>query len=972
MGLKELGNKALGIIKRFGGPAKFAARVILHTALPGSGAVVNLVDKVLDCVHETARDNWELDLERLLTATQADLGRVEQLLDLLSGELAGLTAQVAALEAVPEAARQIVAVALATDQRCRESLGKLDRLAQGFDLLAAQNRQILHKQGYSVQMQEEMLLLLRRQAGAWAYVEELIAAAVPPSDFRAWLDTYRQGARALAEGQAGEARKVFHDLAKAQPQSAAVAVALAGAAVAEQDLPAAQREMNRAARLRPQDPELADLQQRVTKTIAAAQTPVDRPSPTLRRPRVGEVLDGWRLEELLGSGGWGQVFRATRAGQTVALKVLHAELSADPIFVEGFKREILTLAGLRGQAHLVEIHSFGKADDWGCWYFVMELIHGMSLEQYLARKGPLTAGQARNLFLGVADGLAAAHAKGIIHRDVKPANILLRRDGQPVLVDFGLAAVSGKSGLTGPAQASGYTAMFAAPEQLRGKPADQRCDVYSLAASLYYALNHAHPERREPEHFEPEHAPEELRALLSQALQPRPEKRPADAAAFRKILEATGAGAPGEIDVTLPETWFERPEKPSDSMTWRLLVIEGPDKGRSFSLCQENTILLGRSRHADGKLDDLHVSRFHCEVELRGHRVTITDLDSQGGTFVDNKRISEDDYVLAVGALISIGETALLLQGPSHQAQATLPPPGRPPALPRGRMPELTGTKMSHYEIGPVLAKGHFGLLFQARDLQNNQETAFKVLWPEFSRNDDDKQRFIRAMKTMMPHRHPHLVALYGAGKSGPYCWIAMELVRGESLTRVIERIGTAGMLDWRYALRVAVHIGRALEYAHGRHIVHRNVTPENILVQAKDMKAKLGDLMLAKAQEGILAQPITKPGEILGDIRYMPPERTTATTEADARSDIYSLGATLYALLTGRPPFEGATLAETIQRIRQAELVPPTKYQPIPDTFEAVVLKMLARNPQARFPSAKALLAELDRVARSQHAQID
>ena len=115
-------------------------------------------------------------------------------------------------------------------------------------------------------------------------------------------------------------------------------------------------------------------------------------------------------------------------------------------------------------------------------------------------------------------------------------------------------------------------------------------------------------------------------------------------------------------------------------------------------------------------------------------------------------------------------------------------------------------------------------------------------------------QRFVRAMTTMVGVHHPNLIALYGAGKQGTTCWFAMEYVDGEPLTKLIEKFGTLKMLDWRFALLVGVHIAQALEAAHEKHIIHRNVAPESILVRNKDKIAKLGDMMLAKALEGIKA----------------------------------------------------------------------------------------------------------------------
>jgi serine/threonine-protein kinase len=281
----------------------------------------------------------------------------------------------------------------------------------------------------------------------------------------------------------------------------------------------------------------------------------------------------------------------------------------------------------------------------------------------------------------------------------------------------------------------------------------------------------------------------------------------------------------------------------------------------------------------------------------------------------------------------------------------------------------LLGQTLVQYELSEIIAKGQSGVVFRGRDIKDNRSVAVKVLPPGFPRDEEEAHRFVRAMKTMLPLRHPNLVMLYGAGKTGPYCWIAMELIDGESLTQVIQRIGIAGMLDWRHALRVGIHIGRALDFAHRQHIIHRNVAPANILIQNSDKTAKLGDLMLAKALEGAMAQQITRPGEILGEVRYMSPERTHGgSTDVDHRSDLYSLGATIFALLTGRPPFSADSLVETILKIRQETPEKPKKFQlSIPDLFEGAVLKLLAKRPDFRFQSAAELVVVLEKVAKFQ-----
>jgi serine/threonine protein kinase len=403
-------------------------------------------------------------------------------------------------------------------------------------------------------------------------------------------------------------------------------------------------------------------------------------------------------------------------------------------------------------------------------------------------------------------------------------------------------------------------------------------------------------------------------------------------------------------------------------MSLQLLVIAGPDQGKSFVLQQGPDLMLGRSAHAYYQLTDPRVSRNHCQVLRDGDRVTVVCNGGSGGTLVNGKAVKAQD--LKPGDVVQVGDTQLRLQvGDLPLDVALAHKPATPPPAPAGRpekLEALSGQTLSHYDIGPVIGKGSSSMVFHATDTKDNRPVAFKVLLPEFAQDEEDMQRFVRAMKTMLPLRHPNLVSLYAAGKTGPYCWVAMEYIAGENMTEVIDRIGAAGMLDWRYGFKVAVHVARALDYAHGQQILHRNVTPKNILLEAPTKTVKLGDLMLAKALEGALAQPITKPGELVGDVAYMSPERTRGTADVDGRSDLYGLGATVYALLTGRPPFTGATLVEKITRIRQNEPEKPTKFQmSIPSRFEGVVLKLLAKEPADRYPTAAALLAELERVGK-------
>jgi len=397
-----------------------------------------------------------------------------------------------------------------------------------------------------------------------------------------------------------------------------------------------------------------------------------------------------------------------------------------------------------------------------------------------------------------------------------------------------------------------------------------------------------------------------------------------------------------------------------------LRVITGPDAGRTIELAEGVKLTIGRGEKSDTRLTDMGVSRLHCEIHWEGGRFHLVDLGSVGGTLVDGQKITEHN--LKHDQEFQIGGTRIKLHTTGIPDATTLMAAQKPARELKPDEGVLTGKTISHFELGSVLAKGRTGTIYKARDTRDGKDVAFKVLHSDFTSDEEDVKRFVRAMTTAVELKHPNLIALYGAGKQGDTCWFAMEYVDGDPLTKLIEKFGTLKMLDWRFALTVGVHIAQALEVAHEKHIIHRNISPENILIRKSDKAAKLGDMMLAKALEGIKAKQITKPGELVGNLAYMAPERTKSDVEADTRADIYGLGATLYALLTGKPPFEGKTLVETIAQIRQSDPVPPKKFQlSIPDKFQDVVMVMLAKRPELRYQTPAQAARALEQVAKYQ-----
>lgn len=401
-------------------------------------------------------------------------------------------------------------------------------------------------------------------------------------------------------------------------------------------------------------------------------------------------------------------------------------------------------------------------------------------------------------------------------------------------------------------------------------------------------------------------------------------------------------------------------------MQMQLVVVAGPDQGRTLPISMEQSSVIGRGQDSFAQLKDPRVSRKHCTLDAFDGKVCLVDAGGAGGTYVNRQKISRME--LHPGDVIQVGDTILRFDaGDAEATTLTTPAVSERSQPPAGSLSELIGQTLHHYQIVKELAKGASGTVFLAKHTETGRDTAVKVLWPELSKDEEQMQRFIRAIKTMLPVKHENIVEIYNAGRTSGWAWVAMEYVEGESLTAVIKRIGTAGMLDWQNAYRVAVHIGRALECAAEHHVIHRNITPANILLR-KDKVAKLGDLMLAKALEGTAFEQITRAGQLVGELAYMSPERTRSAADVDGRSDIYGLGAAVYALLTGKPPFMDASLPGLIKKIRNDEPVKPKQVQlSISDMFQEVVLKMLAKLPADRYQTATELLRDLERVGKYQ-----
>jgi len=266
---------------------------------------------------------------------------------------------------------------------------------------------------------------------------------------------------------------------------------------------------------------------------------------------AGDRLGVFRLEELLGAGGMGIVFRAVDAegGRTVALKVLRDELSGDETFRRRFEHEARSAAEVRSP-HLVAVLEAGEAG--GRYYLASEFVQGRTLEERVRDDGALPLAEVARIAMELGAALDALHGAGIVHRDVKAANVLLREDGTAMLTDFGLAKGEAYTVLTQPGQVMG-TLDYLAPELIRGEEATPASDVYALGCSMYECLTgttpfggrsvfqiglaHLDEEPQDPRQSRPD-CPPELAAAVLRALEKEPSERPATASVYARDLGA--------------------------------------------------------------------------------------------------------------------------------------------------------------------------------------------------------------------------------------------------------------------------------------------------------------------------------------------------------------------------------------------------------------------------------------------------
>ena len=261
---------------------------------------------------------------------------------------------------------------------------------------------------------------------------------------------------------------------------------------------------------------------------------------------------------------------------------------------------------------------------------------------------------------------------------------------------------------------------------------------------------------------------------------------------------------------------------------------------------------------------------------------------------------------------------------------------------------------ISAWQLTEELSRGGFGVVWRARDAAGRQ-AALKLLPPVG--DPGEVARFQREVEALRRVEHPHVVRIHDAGVEQGRPWLAMELIEGESLEARLRR---AGPLPPAQAVRVALELARALAAVHAQGLVHRDVKPANLVLEAGSGRTVLIDFGLSLALWE--ASRLTRTGESLGTPAFMAPEQVRCDREQGPAVDLWAAGATLHMLLTGEPPFGGGAPTAVMQRILQEEPAPPSRQAPgVTPALDALVRRCLAKRPAERFASARALEAALN-----------
>ncbi len=353
------------------------------------------------------------------------------------------------------------------------------------------------------------------------------------------------------------------------------------------------------------------------------------------------------------------------------------------------------------------------------------------------------------------------------------------------------------------------------------------------------------------------------------------------------------------------------------------LVMEREGRTQEYELADETTI--GRSSGNTIRVPTGKASRQHARILRDNGGFTIEDLKSSNGTLVNDKKIAAKTR-LASGDIIRIGDAQF------HFIDKVEDP--------------LIGTHLDKYHILERLGAGGMGSVYRAKQVSLGRDVAIKVMRPDLLDKPGFADNFRREAQLAASLQHPNIIGIYDFGRENDVCFFSMEFVDGENL---MDRLQRAQVLPAEEVMAFAAQVVAALDYAHGKRILHQDIKPQNLMVDRAG-RIKIADFGLARMMQ--YGENAT--GPTMGTPQYVPPE-VVRRSPPDPRSDIYSLAATMFHLLTGRPPYNAGNASEIVRRHLEDPVPDPRSVRAdVPDALAELVMRGLSKDP-ARRPATAA-----------------
>ncbi len=371
----------------------------------------------------------------------------------------------------------------------------------------------------------------------------------------------------------------------------------------------------------------------------------------------------------------------------------------------------------------------------------------------------------------------------------------------------------------------------------------------------------------------------------------------------------------------------------------KLLVEKGPNKGQSLVLSGAGPHFIGREPTCSFVLNDSNVSRKHAELVARSGTWAVKDLGSRNGTYLNGRKLTAES-LLQVGDRLQTGEILIsFLDEREGKDQGG-----------------LIGTRVGGYRIIERLGRGGMGTVYKANQIALNREVALKVLSPDLIQEEVFRNLFIAEARTAASFNHPNIVQIHDVGVEVGMHYFSMELMQNGSVHELLVR---EGRLAPARALRIAMDAAAGLSYAERKGVVLRDFKPENLMIGESGV-VKIGDLGLAFH---VGKSDIEDEVGVMGTPHFCAPEQVTRG-KLDHKTDLYALGASMYRMLAGRPPFVGQTLKEILVKKVKEDAVPLTEVvKGLPPAVNDLVMQLLERNPAERPQSAEEVKGRIEAI---------